>query len=628
MSHRLFAVAILAFASVMLPGSGDDAVASPRADRPATPAGEVGAALRSGDLDAAREALGRWIAIAPDNPRLRYNMACLDARLDAPDDAVAALAQAFRLGFDDLRRAQDDPDLASLRKHEGFLALIGETSAALAAVATERTLRLPWADARHLTMLDAQGRPSPARSASASVDEQGLAVVVTVPTGDIEPGPAPWYEGGGVVVTVAAPGPDDRFDSERAWRFGFGMKDGLATGMVLNHPGRVLDQNVLDLAPRIDRDAAAGSATVAIRIPWAHTAPYAPPADTMFGLNVEVVGPGGEPAAALVRDPASGFTSAPRRRYTPVIVEPGAATPPSLQGRVANTVVGNRPLAIDLTAWFPTDGHSELFTEIQDMDGNSLVTAGETAGDVEIVAGRNDWRRWADLSRLPDGPYRLLATLALDDGEVLTWGAGLFRFGGEWMPRTRDRIKPLPEAEKPSIFWRLELVSDALIGRDPRRSPATLITTVAETDRLLERFRNTGTILPSGGSLDAFVPSADGVGHAVLVITPEGWSRETKAPVVILDGPDGMDADLRERDAFADGPVVVRLPAETAGDPLVIESVVMWLHGLLPGGRTVLVTDRPGFTAGEHAADEQVVWRDGIDDVAAEIRAAVAGNGR
>ena len=615
---RVVLVAVLAAGAMAAPGTGAG-----------TPAQDLNAALRGGDLVAAREALVRWLDLSPDNPRLHYNLACLDARLQEPAAAVASLVEAFRLGFDDVRRADADPDLISLREREDFRELVDGTAAALAADAVSRTVRLPWGSSRPLRLLDAAGRRSPRRSASTKVDGQGLSVDVDLPAGDIVPGDAPWETGGGVVVTVATPGPGEAVDTGRAWRFGFGVRDGLAIGVVLSHPERVVNQAVLDLAPTLDWDAAAGTRTLNIRIPWSHLAPYAPPADTLFGLNVEIVGDGGATTAMLMRDPATGIAEPRPRRFVPLIVVAGPDTPPSLQGRVADTIVGVRPLAIDLTAWFPVAGRSELFTEIQDNDGNSVVTSGDTSADVDLVPGRNDWRRWADLSRLPDGPYRLLATLALNDGTVLTWGTGLFRFGGDWMPRTRDLVKALPDAEKPTILWRVELVSRALVGRDPRRSPAPLITTVAETDRLLVRFRDQGTILPFGGALDAYVPDADGSGHAVRLDTPEGWMPEASADVVLADGPADRTEILRgDLLSGRSAPIVVTMADGAAAPHAAVEAVVRWLRVLLPACRIVLVTDTPSLVDGPETADTQVTWRGRVEDTAAAVRTAIGAGGQ
>ncbi len=591
---------------------------------PPDPVRDLSAALRDGDLVAAREALVRWIDISPNNPRLHYNLACLDAQLEQPEAAVASLATAFRLGFDDVRRAAADLDLVTLREREDFLDLIEGTTADLTLAATQHTLHLPWGASRDVRFINQSGGSSARRTATMSIDETGLSLTISVPAGDIVAGSAPWYDGGGVILTLTSPRPEEPFDSDRAWRFGYGLRDGLATGIVLSHPERIIDQVVLDLAPVMEWNAGSGTRTLAIRLPWSHVAPYAPPADTLFGLNIEIVGPGGVRTATLVHDPAAGIKTPRARRFLPLIVEPGPNTPTSLQGRVTDTVVGDRPLAIDLTAWFPTAGHSELFTEIQDNEGNSVVTSGETAGGVDIVAGRNDWRRWADLSRLPDGPYRLLATLDLNDGTVLTWGAGLFRFGGSWLPRTRDLVKPLPEAEKPTILWRLDLVTDALVGRDPRRSPAPLITTVAETDRILSRFHSMGTILPVGGALDAYVPNPDGPGHAVVIVTPEGWTPVTPSTVVLIDGPDGLTTRLSDDGAFTGDPILVTLPNAAAGESTAVEATVIWLRALLPGCRIVLVTANPQIAGGPQAADVQVKWESGDPAVAATVRAAVS----
>ena len=59
----------------------------------------------------------------PD-PIHHYNEACRLAVSGDTEAALASLARAFELGFDDLQFADDDPDLDSLRRQPAFLNLM------------------------------------------------------------------------------------------------------------------------------------------------------------------------------------------------------------------------------------------------------------------------------------------------------------------------------------------------------------------------------------------------------------------------------------------------------------------------------------------------------------------------
>jgi tetratricopeptide (TPR) repeat protein len=70
-------------------------------------------------LDEAR-ALGlRWWA-AQKNPRLAYNLACIDSRSGRADEACKWLDEAVGAGWRDLRLLDEDPDLEALRKLPAF----------------------------------------------------------------------------------------------------------------------------------------------------------------------------------------------------------------------------------------------------------------------------------------------------------------------------------------------------------------------------------------------------------------------------------------------------------------------------------------------------------------------------
>jgi serine/threonine protein kinase/tetratricopeptide (TPR) repeat protein len=83
------------------------------------------ALCRLGERAAGLEWAKRARAIDPDDPGVLYNVACLFALEDQPDDALACLEQAFRSGFGARDWIARDPDLESLRGDPRFQTLLG-----------------------------------------------------------------------------------------------------------------------------------------------------------------------------------------------------------------------------------------------------------------------------------------------------------------------------------------------------------------------------------------------------------------------------------------------------------------------------------------------------------------------
>ncbi|MGE0711026.1 MAG: redoxin domain-containing protein [Planctomycetota bacterium] len=67
----------------------------------------------------------------------RYNTACAQARQGKADEALSALAKALERGYEDLRRVETDPDLASIREHPRFVNMLERVQARLAKQAVE-----------------------------------------------------------------------------------------------------------------------------------------------------------------------------------------------------------------------------------------------------------------------------------------------------------------------------------------------------------------------------------------------------------------------------------------------------------------------------------------------------------
>jgi len=62
----------------------------------------------------------KLVEAAPDDPTVRYNLACSQALLGQRDEAIETLAVALDLGYDDVEFMREDGDLASLRDDPRF----------------------------------------------------------------------------------------------------------------------------------------------------------------------------------------------------------------------------------------------------------------------------------------------------------------------------------------------------------------------------------------------------------------------------------------------------------------------------------------------------------------------------
>jgi len=58
--------------------------------------------------------------LRPDDPHVRFNLACSLALSGEPERACRELENALELGFRDFQALQRDPDLAAARKHPDF----------------------------------------------------------------------------------------------------------------------------------------------------------------------------------------------------------------------------------------------------------------------------------------------------------------------------------------------------------------------------------------------------------------------------------------------------------------------------------------------------------------------------
>ena len=66
----------------------------------------------------------RLSKLRPYDPMVHYNLACSYSLTDKTQRALSALSNAIKLGYDELKHLQNDPDLDNLRNEEEYKYLV------------------------------------------------------------------------------------------------------------------------------------------------------------------------------------------------------------------------------------------------------------------------------------------------------------------------------------------------------------------------------------------------------------------------------------------------------------------------------------------------------------------------
>jgi len=564
--------------------------------------------LAQGDYEMCRILIKEMMRFQPGNPVLHYNYACVATLEGDVEGAMASLEQATELGYDDVRTLESDEDLKPLRGTSAYKRIIVALVDKLLADAGAHVFRFTDGEWSNLGLLEDKASRRVIVLAM-KFDDDGFHVRATGPAEVIRPASA---RGGELLVTLCVPDSLRSFDTRSAWRFGFGSHDGEPSGRILGLPGRPLHHRVVELAPEFHAGVDPDELTLEALIPWSYLAPYGLPADRLFGVNIGHTGPGR--FNQLITDPGMANAQAAWHRFRPIRMSLGDDSTPRLVGRIRNAIVGDKLLAIELSTWSNRAGRAVLATDVTDPAGTSTVSAGGEGEEVEISPGLNVWTRGADLSAMPDGPYRLTATLTRDDGETLNWETGVLRYRGMWLSRTRDRTKPLTQLERASIEWRLGLVREEMIRRDLRTYPAPMATTIADVESLLARHAETGTILPAAGDITVICPSDDGLLLQVPLSLGPGWAQDDTAPLLVLLDAGGqnvagvieaLSTRLKTTTAIiAAGPSLpaIRAGVWDSGTHAAAHTAVSWLHDRFPD-RPLLLASLDDATDAEDLAN-------------------------
>ncbi|MBT3317246.1 hypothetical protein HN388_04625, partial [bacterium] len=371
--------------------------------------------LAGQQLEQAYSTLSKLQDIDPDNYKLAYNSACLAAKMDKFEVAISDLQNAFELGFDDIRLATSDKDLMSLQGNQHFLKLISSAETTLTRIANDRIMVLESGGTGKSVPLGELG------TVTVSADPTGLKAEIVFPINSLRERPEPWFNGGGINMVIAVPDSNDTFDTKRIWRFGFGKHEQEPAGWVISTPNQFVNTRVEELSPRLRIDPSSGNTILDILIPWKYLEPYSPPTDTKFGINVHfntIAGSGKKYQSSILDDPAGNRRIVSRLRYIPVTVTQGNSF--QFSGKTKNSIVGNKPIDIELKLWSDIDTRGTLVADVFGPDNQSVVSSEITAELVDIKHGLNSWIQKVDLSALPQGLYRLTAGISIEDS-LIVW---------------------------------------------------------------------------------------------------------------------------------------------------------------------------------------------------------------
>ncbi len=290
---------------------------------------------------------------------------------DMEGPEVAAFKQAWALGFDDFRFAEQDQDLGNLVQDPAYLELRQAWADGLGVRAKDRALTIDagsWSEPFDLVDREG-GLTPPAASARLLLDNDGLTVEMFLECRGLADRP-PWQTGGGgVLATLLAPENLATGEGRLAVDFGFGMDEGMPAGAM-----RLGDrwQRIAELTPKFRMDPDTGRLGLTIHIPWSATGVLHPLVDAPLGVNLTFIRQGAEDEpgrAAWVADPATGQTHHSWRRGIPVTTRWSASQAPALQGRVTDLVIRGQQLALESIALVTADDQpADLHVVVRDHD--------------------------------------------------------------------------------------------------------------------------------------------------------------------------------------------------------------------------------------------------------------------
>jgi hypothetical protein len=535
----------------------------------------LAAQLEADQIDEAIADLETYLDRVSADPVMRYNLACLLARQDRPDDALRQLRTALDHGYRRLDQARRDQDLAVLHDDPRFEALLRGHADSLTARAHAAAVSLvgnAWSEPQSL-------------APSATVRLRATTTALEIETQLLAQSTA------GQLVVAVPPDPD-AYETDRWFEFQFAREG----GALVVTPEATITGGI-------------------VRVLWSQLIPHRPPLDLLLGINVAFDTPDGR--VELVADPWLGRPDGGWRRFAPLSIDPGDSPAPLLVGRPETRLVIGDTLSVELAAQGPVDGEVEV----------ALTANGVAAGQTTV------WREFGlgyatAMVALP-GSVASWVDLRATTAD-LAWSGRVYRLPRDWFLTHHAALAAVMGAEQDIVrFWLFKV----LRGQqrfDPRDDPTPIAEAVVQTERLLARHAATGRVLPAEASIVtvAIPVGADALIEARLVLPDEeARPRASQADLVLADDTAALDELATNlRAARPDGLALVLPAAPAAGTDQATVALVQvardWLASLMPVVEQVRLVgvDRAATTAilAATAAPDRwsalALWADGTLD--------------
>lgn len=564
---------------------------------------------------------------AVPDPIQLYNQACEAALAGKQEMALEHLRGALDAGFEDMRFAQRDPDLASVVGTDGFADLMALHRNRLILLGAEKGLVLKkglWTDRESF---------ADASDFRLRWDNQALAFEVRLKGHDSRALQgtvrAPWLGGPGLLITLAVPDSTSSFESRNTFHLAFGKSKSDPVGALFVDAGRGW-QKVHQLAPTIENDGK--TLRITGGIPWQTILPYHPLADEQLGFNISLRNAEQSPIQSLIPDPAAFAPARPIHRFAPLNMDLSSYFGDGLVGKLSHSLVEDQPLDLELSMYADQQGAGQLTIDFLDMQKRSVLPGGALPTPVDLDAGLNRIQRQADFSALNRGPYLLKVSLRTPGGSLLTWSSMVLHLGVGWREETVRRIMALPREEQDTGRFYFETINQAVGSLQARRHPGSLTTTLLELNNLLNAGQTHGSILPDQGIFRMAYPTRDNLNLVTLFLPPGHREAKKLRPVILWHDAPGLERVLTERlerlyEYDSPAPpipaadretfpvyLIPRIHPDLAGssDATALEILTQWARRYFRTDRTLLVGLDGGASPLLHLFSEKHVEADAV----------------
>jgi CubicO group peptidase (beta-lactamase class C family) len=354
-----------------------------------------------------------------------------------------------------------------------------------------------------------------------------------------------WRYGDGFLINFVLPKNFSHPYSNNFHAFGFSLKKGEPTTILLNKDGKYYLKSYPKISPQISFNELENKAIYKISLPWSALYPFNPLIDKKAGINIRYISRNNNKYSKTIKyiqDGAFDSENSRLRRYAPLFFNFNKNSELNLTGRINDRLTTSRNVQLKIALWSVLKRQAYYTLKITNRSGETIK---EEAFKLSLLSGLNIFNREVILPEA-DGLYKI----NLHMNEQISWSGYICKYNNNFIPELKIKLKklrslktsPSLESSIDGLTYHLNELKEQIATFDARKDLKVICKNLELINELFTSCQQKRTIYNRKGYLlSAFKSSQDYSLQPFSIYLPDNFDPLKQYPLTLVLHDSGVD---------------------------------------------------------------------------------------